>query len=178
MTGTKPTKFEDLDKKELYRSAIEDFAIDVEPGDNKKTLIAAFAEANLSWADYVAQHPEVKPDEPVVNQTSGAAVNETPVTPTERTPEPQRAGTTVTSSSLKGEEEEEVVIITKRELPVNTTERYLVKMERENPLFEIHGYRFTQENPYNLVPPEVANKILREDGFVLARPDEVQEFYS
>lgn len=177
MTGTKPTKFEDLDKKELYRSAIEDFAVDVNKDDSKKVLLAALTEANLKWADYVAQHPEVKPEEPVVSPPVNV-VEEVPVTPTERTPEPPRAGAVVGTDALAGNVEPEVVIITKKELPVNQVERYLIKMERENPLYEIHGYRFTQENPYNLVTPEDANKILKEDGFVLARPEEVDEFYS
>jgi hypothetical protein len=162
MTGsTLPTGFADLDAKELYRSLIEDFAVEVEEADKgkKKALLATFVEANLTWADYVAQHPEVAPVEPV------------------REPEPVRAGTAITSDSLNPVEEPRVEIVTQRELPVNTVQKHLIKMTRKNPLFQIYGQTFTEKNPYALVDPATANKILREDGFELARPDEVEEFY-
>src|SRR5689334_2115726 len=57
-----PTKFADLDQAELYRSAIEDFAIDVKKNDSKKALEAAFLESGVEWSDYAAQHPEVVPE--------------------------------------------------------------------------------------------------------------------
>ena len=46
MSDTLPTSFDDLKPTELYRSAIEDFALPVEEEDKnkKKVLLAAFVE--------------------------------------------------------------------------------------------------------------------------------------
>lgn len=168
-----PESFEDLDEKELFRTAVEDFAVDVSKDDKKKVLLAALVEANITWSDYVEQHPEFKPKAPEKPVT---VVEDTEAVVTDRTPERNRGG--VITAAQMNEPKEEVVIITQQELPVNRVEKHLIKMTRPNPLFEIHGHRFTKDNPYALVDPETANKILRVDGFVLARPDEVAEFYA
>lgn len=57
-------------------------------------------------------------------------------------------------------------------------DKYLIRMDRENPYFEFRGYKFTKENPYAVMPVRVANAILTlEDGFAVASPAEVAEFY-
>lgn len=151
----KPTSFKDLKPTELYRSAIEDFALPVDEEDkNKKTvLLAAFVEGGVTWEDYVAQHPEVAPVE-----------DESPTN-------------VVTTQSVAPAVEEPVRIITAETPQYNSGDKLLVKMERKNPLYEIMGYRFTQDNPYALVSPQAAEAILREDGFRQAFPSELQEFY-
>lgn len=168
-----PQRFEDLKPTELYRSAIEDFAIDVAPEDkNKKTvLLAAFLESGVTWADYVAQHPEVAPaPDPVDEKLKvGGVVTSSDV-----------AGSV--SDSLTVEEDrvgdEPVVIVTAQTPVYRPNEKLLIKMERENPLYEVRGHRFTDKNPYALVTPEDADYILRhETGFRQALPSELQEFY-
>lgn len=163
---TKPTKFEDLKPTELYRSAIEDFAIDVEESDkNKKSvLLAAFVESGVTWADYVAQHPEVAPD-----------------------PEPEAPKNVVTSSdvapvedaAVAAEKAEEPNIIVAQTPKANSNDVFLIRMVRDNVLFETRGHRFTQAHPYALVSPDDAEYILtQEDGFRQATPGELAEFYS
>ena len=165
-----PQRFEDLKPTELYRSAIEDFALPVDEADkNKKTvLLAAFLEGGVTWDDYVGQHPEVKPvveDEPLQDKL--------------------RAGAVITSSDVAGDTsaalsvEEEPVVIRTAEAPVyRPNEKLLIKMERKNPLYQTRGHTFTSKNPYALVSPEDADYILRhEDGFRQALPSELQEFY-
>lgn len=167
-----PQRFEDLKPTELYRSAIEDFAIDVAPEDkNKKTvLLAAFLESGVTWADYVAQHPEVAPaPDPVEEKLKiGGVVTSSDV-----------AGDVSDSLTVENDREDEPVVIRTAEAPVyRPNEMLLIKMVRENPLYETRGYRFTKENPYHLVSPADASYILRnEDGFRQAFPDELQEFY-
>lgn len=166
--------FNDLEEKELYRSAIEDFALDVSPEDNKEALVAAFIETGVTWADYVAQHPEVKP-----------AVEEKVVVaeqfdPNQRVPEPPRAGAVVTSKQVLGQEEEVTTptVNVQKPLEVKANEQYLIKMTRENPVFETRGHRFTQKHPYALVNGEDYEYIItREDGFRQALPSELSEFY-
>lgn len=147
-----PTKFEDFDTKELLEIAVEGFALDVKPDDNKKTLLAAFAEANLSWEDYRRIKPDAAPADvvaPVAAKPVQEEINE-----------------------LSQDQ-----IITASNPVHNAGAKYLVVMERENPLFEIKGYRFTKDNPYALVTAEAAEVILREPGFRQAFPSELKEFY-
>jgi len=153
---TKPTKFEDLKPTELYRSAIEDFALPVEESDkNKKTvLLAAFVEGGVKWADYVAQHPEVAPD-------------------------PEEDNVVVSQDvAPKATSVEEQRVIVAEPPQARTNDVFLIKMVRDNVLYETRGHRFTQQHPYALVSPEDAEFILtQEDGFRQATPGELAEFY-
>lgn len=54
----------------------------------------------------------------------------------------------------------------------------LIKMERENPHYEVRGYAFTQKNPFALVKERDADFVLsHNDGFKVASPREAKEFY-
>ncbi len=54
----------------------------------------------------------------------------------------------------------------------------LMKMERENPSYEIRGYKFTRDNPFSLVSSTDVDFILSHaDGFKIASPREAKEFY-
>lgn len=54
----------------------------------------------------------------------------------------------------------------------------LLKMERDNPRYDIRGYSFTQQNPFALVKDRDADFILsHNDGFKVASPREAKEFY-
>jgi hypothetical protein len=60
--------------------------------------------------------------------------------------------------------------------PENTV---LVRMTRENFRFDIMGVTFTKEHPFVAVTEEIAQEIFdKEEGFRLASPREVQEYYS
>lgn len=180
MTDTKPTKFEDLDAPELYRSAIEDFAVPVEEADKgkKKVLLAALLESGIEWKDYVAQHPEFA-EEPKVE----TVVAETPNV-LDREPEPQRAGAVITSGDVSKDssaalsvEAEPVIHVAQPPRP-QVSDKYLIKMVRDNELFEVPGVRFTKSHPYALVGESLANHLLeKEEGFRMATPSELREFY-
>lgn len=54
----------------------------------------------------------------------------------------------------------------------------VVKMNRLNPTYETHGHRFTKDHPYVAMSAEDAQEIFdTEEGFTLANPREVQEYY-
>jgi hypothetical protein len=55
--------FETMKKPELYRTAVEDFAVDVKAGDSEKVIRAALLEAGVTWDMYLEAHPELKPVE-------------------------------------------------------------------------------------------------------------------
>lgn len=168
----KPSKFEDLTKDELIRSAIEDFAIDLSDDEKgtKRNIIAAFVESSIFWDDYVSQHPEVAP-EPVVP----AAVI------TSNAPTHGVAGEGVTTGEVTVNSDVEPVIHVATPLadqPVALTDQFLLKMVRDNELFQTRGYEFTAEHPYALVSATDAQWILEnEDGFRQAFPQELAEFY-
>lgn len=160
MSETLPTSFDDLKPTELYRSAIEDFALPVEEEDKnkKKVLLAAFAEGGVAWSDYVAQHPEVKP-EPENVITSPSVPGEGQPAPKPEAPKPGK-------------------IITAAKPEVNPEDRYLIKMVRDNVRYDTRGYTFTQEHPYALVAAMDADYILeKEEGFQMASPSELREYY-
>ena len=55
----------------------------------------------------------------------------------------------------------------------------LVKMERKNPSYQTYGYMFTADHPFVAMPQKDAQEIFdNEEGFRMATPKEVQEFYS
>jgi hypothetical protein len=145
------TSFEDFERDELFALAVEEFGVEVEKDANKKEILAALAEEMVAFQDYLDNHPDLpKPKKaPVVEQTKEEVTEELT---------------------------EEIITATN---PVhNANAKYLVVMDRDNPIYEAYGYRFTKENPYALVTAAAAEKILREPGFRQAFPSELQEFYS
>jgi hypothetical protein len=51
-------------------------------------------------------------------------------------------------------------------------------MERDNFRYDIQGHTFTKEHPYVAMNKEQAQNIFdKEEGFRLATPKEVQDFY-
>lgn len=64
----------------------------------------------------------------------------------------------------------------KAEQPENTV---LVRMSRDNFRYDIMGYTFTKEHPFVAMDKEKAQEIFdKEEGFRLANPKEVQDYYS
>lgn len=76
------------------------------------------------------------------------------------------------------EDEVEVTVAPKRgkkTLPNDV----LVKMDRQNPYYEVAGKTFTKEHPFVVMTPDEAQQIFDfEDGFRIATPREAQEYYS
>jgi hypothetical protein len=55
----------------------------------------------------------------------------------------------------------------------------LVKMTRGNYRYDVSGYTFTKDHPFVAMNPDVAQEIFdKEEGFRLATPREVQEYYN
>lgn len=151
-----PSSFNDLDQKELYRAAIEDFAVEVKKTDNAAAIRAALLESGVTWNDYIQQHPEFAPEVEEVKEPTNV----------------------VTSSDVTGRKKKSVVRTAE---PAVTEEEalYLVKMSRKNPLFEFGKYKFTKDNPFVVMDADSTNKILTtEEGFSIATPAEAQDYYS
>jgi hypothetical protein len=55
----------------------------------------------------------------------------------------------------------------------------LVRMTRNNYRYDVLGYTFTKDHPFVAMPSEKAQQIFdKEEGFRLASPREVQEYYN
>ena len=64
----------------------------------------------------------------------------------------------------------------KAEQPENTV---LVRMTRDNFRYDIMGYTFTKEHPFVAMVSDKAQEIFdKEEGFRLANPKEVQDYYN
>src|SRR5574338_1345323 len=147
-----------LSKKELIRTAIEDFGVEVNKASDKKSIVKELEANGVTWEMYLQENP----DEAEKYEVPDNVIRHTPVTdeylPDVHYPEPKA----LTGADTVAEEN-----------------LVLVFMTRENPLYEVRGYRFTRDNPYQLVREEDADYILlSEDGFGQATPREVKQFYS
>lgn len=61
----------------------------------------------------------------------------------------------------------------------STPNDVLVKMDRENAHYEVNGYTFTREHPFIVMNPVDAEFIFdTQEGFRMATPREVQEYYN
>lgn len=84
-----------------------------------------------------------------------------------------------TIKRLEEEEEMSTTTPTKPQTKVNEEDMVLVKMDRANFSYSIMGYRFTKDHPFVAMDKKIAQEIFdKEEGFRLATPKEVQDFYS
>lgn len=66
----------------------------------------------------------------------------------------------------------------KKAAPANAN-LVLVRMDRENPSYDINGHTFTREHPYVAMTEEDAEFIFEtQEGFRMATPREIQEYYN
>jgi len=73
---------------------------------------------------------------------------------------------------------EEIEIIPRLDPKKVDADSILVRMTRENYRYDIHSHTFTKEHPFVAMTEEDAQKIFdTEEGFRLATPKEVQDFY-
>lgn len=78
------------------------------------------------------------------------------------------------------EDKEEVEVLPKFDPKAEQDkDSVLVKMERANFRYDIQGFTFTKEHPFVAMSQEKAQEIFdKEEGFRLATPKEVQDFYN
>jgi len=84
------------------------------------------------------------------------------------------------SNKDKAEAAEEIEILPKFD-PKKKIEQdeVLVRMTRQNVRYDIQGFTFTREHPFVAMSNKKAQAIFdKEDGFRIATPKEVQDFYS
>lgn len=85
-----------------------------------------------------------------------------------------------TQEALEDAEDESIEVLPKfdpkAEQPEDTV---LVRMTRANYRYDIAGFTFTKEHPFVAMSKDKAQQIFdKEEGFRLATPTEVQDFYN
>lgn len=77
------------------------------------------------------------------------------------------------------ENTEEVEVLPRLDInKINDKDKVLVRMMRENFRYDILGHTFTKDHPFVAMSEDDAQAIFdKEEGFRLATPKEVQEFY-
>jgi hypothetical protein len=74
---------------------------------------------------------------------------------------------------------EEIEILPKFDPKAQPEDTILVRMTRDNHRYDIHGYTFTKDHPFVAMSEDDAQEIFdTEEGFRLATPKEVQDFYN
>jgi len=74
---------------------------------------------------------------------------------------------------------EEIEILPTFDPKAQPEDTILVRMTRDNHRYDIHGYSFTKTHPFVAMSEDDAQKIFdTEEGFRLATPKEVQDFYN
>jgi len=74
---------------------------------------------------------------------------------------------------------EEIEVLPKFDPKAQPEDTILVRMTRENMRYDIHGHTFTKDHPFVAMSEEDAQTIFdSEEGFRLATPKEVQDFYN
>jgi len=77
------------------------------------------------------------------------------------------------------EAKEEIEILPVFDPKAQPEDTILVRMTRDNHRYDIHGYSFTKTHPFVAMSEDDAQKIFdTEEGFRLATPKEVQDFYN
>lgn len=150
--------FDKLTHAELLRTANEDFAFELsdEEKKTKKLTLAAFAEADLKFSDYLKANPgEV---EKYADELAEIAA---------------KKGVKVTGNTRANVNKEDIVV----DQGSRASQPWLIKMTRENPLYEVGRYRFTETHPYVLVEANDVDKVIAEGGFRQATPSELTEYY-
>lgn len=136
--------FKKLDKKELLRTAEEDFAVEVDNSWTKVRIIETLESAGITFGLYLEANPEKASEYTDIPDNIS----------TEQIVKPAEVG--------EGDEK-----------------KILIKMIRDNLLYEIGKYRWTQKHPYVAVSIDDANRILiKEEGFRQATPAELSEYYA
>jgi len=159
--------FEDFNKDELEKIA-DEFSLDVENPDDEDELRAAVEEVGATevalsfpqWADRLVEEDDEEEDALVTSDNTpkkGAAKKTAKKAPAKKT------------AAKKATAPRTVV-------PEDKT---LLKMTRNNPIYEVRGYRFTRQMPYVFVDNDDVDFLIEvEGGFTVAKPSEVEKFFS
>ncbi len=168
--------------KDLYHLATESFGLDIDQTATKPQIVAALAENGVNWETAVVYDQAAK----AWQEANSPKVDDNVITSDKVNSRDEEEGVEarddniVTSDSINKPTKRtrapksSVSIVSQTNVPAQV----LIKMDRENPTYQIRGYTFTGDHPFAIVDSENAEYIVSYvEGFRYATPKEAQEFY-
>jgi hypothetical protein len=162
--------FEDFNKDELAKIA-DEFVLDVEDADDEDELRAAVEklspeEVALSFPEF-ADRLETESDDDEDGESTGLVTSEN--TPKKGVPAKKAVAKKAATKKAAAKPPAKTVV---------PEEKTLLKMIRNNPVYEVRGYRFTRALPYAYVNDDDVDFLIEvEGGFTVAKPSEVKSFF-
>lgn len=163
-------ELKDFEKKDLIGAA-EFFAVEVDKSKKIEVIAEALIEEGITPNEIFKNNPDLKE-----KYADKLGINKPAVTPENVV----KAGDMNAKPEARELPEESAVRLANESIvqQAQSAQQFLVKMRRKNPRFDVSGYTFTDEHPYAVVEAQHLNAVLSEEGFSIATPDEVTEYYS
>lgn len=144
----------DIDNEDDVRAAVE--------GLNPDEVALSFPQ----WAETIIDEPEEDDEE----ETGLVTSDNTPKKGTAKKTAAKKAPAKKAAAAKTAESKSKTVI---------PDDRTLLKMTRNNPVYEVRGYRFTRQMPYVFVKNADVDFLIEvEGGFTVAKPSEVEKFFN
>lgn len=162
---------ENFNKDELAKIA-DEFVLEVEDTDDEDELRAAVAEVRQE--EIALSFPEFK--DRLELETDEDDEEESALVTSDNTPKKGAAKKAAKKAPAKKAAAKTAEAKSKTVVP---DDRTLLKMTRNNPVYEVRGYRFTRQMPYVFVKNEDVDFLIEvEGGFTVAKPSEVESFFA
>lgn len=176
-------------KKDDMIKAAEFWGIEFDPESSKAQIELAMSEAGFTFQDYEAdflpeqfkerQEERENPRVPFQKAKVDEPADDEVEVSNEEDEGPKHEGVITAASTQATDAHGPVESSSPEEVEKVKEDVILIKMTRKNYRFDVLGITFTKEHPYAAVDKSKAQRILREyKGFVIALPDEVEEYYS
>ena len=163
---------ENFNKDELAKIA-DEFVLEVEDTDDEDELRAAVA--GVKQEEIALSFPEFK--DRLELETDEDDEEESALITSESTPKKGAAKKAAKKAPAKKAAAAKTAETKSK--TVVPDDRTLLKMTRNNPVYEVRGYRFTRQMPYVFVKNEDVDFLIEvEGGFTVAKPSEVESFFA
>jgi hypothetical protein len=167
---------ENFNKDELEKIA-DEFVLDVD--DDEDSLRSAVGK--LSQEEIALSFPQYKDRLELASDESEEDEDDedSALVTSDNTPKKGTAKKTAKKASAKKAAAKTTESAPQKSKTVVPDDRTLLKMTRNNPVYEVRGYRFTRSMPYVFVKNEDVDFLIEvEGGFSVAKPSEVESFFS
>lgn len=168
--------YADLNEEQL-REIADMYAVDVDENDDEQSLVNKVSTLNVAevlldfpqFADQLALPAEEDDEDEFDEDDEAPALITSSSTPKKGVAKKAAAKKAVAKKAAPAKAAAKTVV---------PEDRTLIKMTRNNPVYEVRGYRFTRIMPFVFVKNEDVDFLCEvEGGFTVAKPSEVEKFF-
>lgn len=168
--------YTDLSKEQLLEIA-DMYAVDVDEDTDEQTVLNKVSTLNVAevlldfpqFADALAESDEDEDDEDEDEDEAPGLIT-SGATPAKGRPAKKAAAKKTAAKKATSAKPAAKTVVPE--------EKTLLKMTRNNPVYETRGYRFTRNMPYVYVNNADVDFLIEvEGGFAVAKPSEVEKFF-